>query len=140
MNVMLIILIGTAYGIRHFLINTTPDHSSKKLFEQRNNRTNLIQTTNEICHEPDSEYRNTTGITTSVCYRSRGQRSANAYSLEIFMIGIISRQPYHVSLNSGYPFCNGALISYQWVITSARCYKSRVIVQLEGDPNKLKQM
>ena len=140
MTVMLIMLIGTAYGILHFLINTTPDHFSKKQIEQRNNRTNLIQTTNEICQQPDSEYRNTTGITTSVCYRSRGQRSANAYSLEIFTIWIISSQPYHVSLNSGYPYCNGALISNQWVITSARCYKSRVKVQLEGDPNNLKQM
>ena len=85
---MLIMLIGTAYGIRHFLINTTPDHLSKELnlIEQRNNRTNLIQTTNENCQQPDSEYRNTTGITTSVCYRSRGQRSANAFSLEIFKI------------------------------------------------------
>ena len=79
-------LIGTVYGIRHFLINPTPDHLSKELIEQRNNRTNLIQTTNEICQQPDSEYRNTTGITTSVCYRSRGQRSVNSYSLKIFTI------------------------------------------------------
>ena len=32
--------------------------------------------------------------------------------------------PYQVSLNSGYHFCGGSLISSTWVVSAAHCYKS----------------
>merc|ERR1711964_644938 len=42
--------------------------------------------------------------------------------------------PYQVSLNSGYHFCGGSLISSTWVVSAAHCYKSRVQVRL-GEHN-----
>ncbi|KAI7806669.1 trypsin-1 isoform X1 [Triplophysa rosa] len=42
--------------------------------------------------------------------------------------------PYQVSLNSGYHFCGGSLISNLWVVSAAHCYKSRIEVRL-GEHN-----
>uniref|UniRef100_A0A8C6F7G7 trypsin n=1 Tax=Monodon monoceros TaxID=40151 RepID=A0A8C6F7G7_MONMO len=42
--------------------------------------------------------------------------------------------PYQVSLNSGYHFCGGSLISDQWVVSEAHCYKSHIQVRL-GEHN-----
>lgn len=33
-------------------------------------------------------------------------------------------QPWTVSLNSGYHFCGGSLVSEYWVVSAAHCYKS----------------
>uniref|UniRef100_A0A8C5D7U1 trypsin n=1 Tax=Gouania willdenowi TaxID=441366 RepID=A0A8C5D7U1_GOUWI len=43
-------------------------------------------------------------------------------------------QPHTVSLNSGYHFCGGSLVSNNWVVSAAHCYKSRVEVRL-GEHN-----
>ncbi|XP_061572574.1 trypsin-3-like [Cololabis saira] len=42
--------------------------------------------------------------------------------------------PYQVSLNNGYHFCGGSLISSTWVVSAAHCYKSRMQVRL-GEHN-----
>ncbi|XP_034031010.1 trypsin-1 [Thalassophryne amazonica] len=42
--------------------------------------------------------------------------------------------PYQVSLNAGYHFCGGSLISSTWVVSAAHCYKSRIQVRL-GEHN-----
>ncbi|KAF3691762.1 Trypsin-3 [Channa argus] len=42
--------------------------------------------------------------------------------------------PYQVSLNGGYHFCGGSLISSTWVVSAAHCYKSRIQVRL-GEHN-----
>ncbi|XP_068943504.1 trypsin-like [Petaurus breviceps papuanus] len=43
--------------------------------------------------------------------------------------------PYQVSLNNGGHFCGGALITDQWVLSAAHCYKSRIQVRL-GEHDK----
>uniref|UniRef100_A0A3P9ICN5 trypsin n=1 Tax=Oryzias latipes TaxID=8090 RepID=A0A3P9ICN5_ORYLA len=42
--------------------------------------------------------------------------------------------PYQVSLNVGYHFCGGSLISSTWVVSAAHCYQSRIQVRL-GEHN-----
>ncbi|KAM7244962.1 hypothetical protein CapIbe_003488 [Capra ibex] len=42
--------------------------------------------------------------------------------------------PYQVSLNAGYHFCGGSLISDQWVVSAAHCYQYRIQVRL-GEHN-----
>nr|P19799.1 RecName: Full=Trypsin; Flags: Precursor [Xenopus laevis]CAA37538.1 unnamed protein product [Xenopus laevis] len=45
-----------------------------------------------------------------------------------------SSVPYIVSLNSGYHFCGGSLITNQWVVSAAHCYKASIQVRL-GEHN-----
>ena len=74
---------------------------------------------------------------------SKGQLMHNDYDLHIDLyqseksatsIKVFS-PPYHVSImdRNGYPYCSGALIDKNWVITSASCYKTKIIVQLTGN-------
>ncbi|KAM6910159.1 trypsin-2 [Xenentodon cancila] len=43
-------------------------------------------------------------------------------------------RPHQVSLNAGYHFCGGSLVSESWVVSAAHCYKSRIEVRL-GEHN-----
>ncbi|XP_066532843.1 trypsin-2-like isoform X1 [Hoplias malabaricus] len=43
-------------------------------------------------------------------------------------------QPWQVSLNAGYHFCGGSLVSQDWVVSAAHCYKSSIQVRL-GEHN-----
>uniref|UniRef100_A0A3P9NNQ3 trypsin n=1 Tax=Poecilia reticulata TaxID=8081 RepID=A0A3P9NNQ3_POERE len=42
--------------------------------------------------------------------------------------------PYIASLNAGYHFCGGSLITSSWVVSAAHCYQSRINVRL-GEHN-----
>ncbi|XP_042292096.1 trypsin-3-like [Thunnus maccoyii] len=39
--------------------------------------------------------------------------------------------PYQVSLNAGYHFCGGSLISSLWVVSAAHCYKSTMTSRIQ---------
>ncbi|XP_073728830.1 uncharacterized protein [Misgurnus anguillicaudatus] len=39
-------------------------------------------------------------------------------------------QPWQVSLNVGYHFCGGSLVTKDWVVSAAHCYQSRIEVRL----------
>ncbi|XP_062278096.1 trypsin-1-like isoform X1 [Scomber scombrus] len=39
-------------------------------------------------------------------------------------------EPHQVSMNAGYHFCGGSLVSEDWVVSAAHCYKSRIEVRL----------
>ncbi|XP_061093523.1 trypsin-1-like [Conger conger] len=39
-------------------------------------------------------------------------------------------QPWQVSLNAGYHFCGGSLVSADWVVSAAHCYKSPSTLQV----------
>ncbi|XP_057621918.1 trypsin-4-like [Chionomys nivalis] len=64
----------------------------------------------------------------AVAFRGDNDKIAGGYTCQKNSV------PYQVSLNSGYHFCGGALITDQWVVSAAHCSQSRFQVRL-GEHN-----
>uniref|UniRef100_A0A8C9CIN3 trypsin n=1 Tax=Phocoena sinus TaxID=42100 RepID=A0A8C9CIN3_PHOSS len=72
-----------------------------------------------------SKFHNSSNFSLSVAFPTDDDdKIVGGYTCEAHSV------PYQVSLNSGYHFCGGSLISDQWVVSAAHCYKSRMKVGL----------